>query len=67
MKTSLDEIAQKIGKQVDFKYVFRNEEELLSLSFNVYRSPRAFYISKEGISYAFDSSLLVSDPDKVLK
>ena len=66
IKNSLDEISKQIGKDVDFKYVFRNEEEVMSLAFNVYKSPMSFYITKEGIAHSFDTALLLGDQKKAI-
>ena len=56
MKEPLDQLAMDYKGDIQFAYVIKAEEEFLSLSYWVYsvRSPRAYYLTKDGQAHLFD-------------
>ena len=58
MKDHLDHLAMDYGGEIQFAYVIKYEEEFLSLAFWVYRAPRSYYITTDGVAHAFEKIIV---------
>lgn len=54
MKEGLDYLAKQYDGQIQFAYVIKNDEELLSLSFWVYRAPRSYLFTMDGNAHVYE-------------